>query len=223
MRRPATSRQRISLEKTGEEGKTMFLADGKLYVLGGDKDPGIKLKTPYPGMPTSTTALQENNTAWGCGGYKPGTGGWGSRIAAYDFTTGKDLWVHAEEKPINARAIGLAGGKLFFYAEKSRIGCLDASTGRLLWSNSEESVLASLEHAPFLATNSSYGLMCTPQAVYIARAPEWPCRPRTAACCGKKRRTVAAAAFRQSTCSWSAASSVPVSEASSGVIVCWSL
>lgn len=156
----------ISLEKTGEEGKTMFLSEGVLCVLGGRKDPVVNLPKPYPGSLTALTVKMAN---------RPAAPQWlnccGHRIGAYDATTGKDLWVHAEEKPADPRAMGSANGKVVFYAENSRIGCLDLRSGKLLWSNAEEAVLAALESLPYPAggLGSPYGLMCTPEVVYISR------------------------------------------------------
>lgn len=147
----------IALDKTGEEGKWIALSDGVLFALGGDKDPAVKLSaTTYPGVVTSVVPQTKAII------------GMGKKIAAFDAGTGKDLWVHEEDKPIEARCLAISAGKLFFYSEQSRAGCLDGRTGRLLWTNADAQVLAAFADGPW-KENTPYGVMATPDAVYISR------------------------------------------------------
>lgn len=59
----------------------------------------------------------------------------GKRLAAYDLKTGTLAWEHLEKNGIDAHAVSISDGRLFFFAGDTRAAALEAGTGKELWSN----------------------------------------------------------------------------------------
>ena len=146
----------------------MALQDGVLYVQAGDQ-----------AAPAKTTEVRSEGDHWSWGSLSPGyyqqprvPWGFGRHLAAFDMEAKKTLWTHTEPQLIDARALGLGGGRLFFYAPDSRIGCLETASGRLRWKNDDPEVLAKIEQPgqQLVSTpgfRSSCSLLCTEQVLFF--------------------------------------------------------
>ncbi|HNR32091.1 MAG TPA: PQQ-binding-like beta-propeller repeat protein, partial [Candidatus Hydrogenedentes bacterium] len=131
---------RIRLPDLSGEWKWMALDDGVLYVLEGKtRDPGqitvVRSENPAWSWEELSTGYYEDRIPWG----------FGNAVAAFDVTHGKLLWVRWEDAPIDARAMALGDGKVFFYAPDARLGALDARTGEVVWTNEDPEIRALIE------------------------------------------------------------------------------
>ncbi len=145
----------------------MALTDGVVYAQASDK----------PG-PAVTTRVSSDRDHWSWAELSPGyytervPWGFGRHLGAYDLKTRTTLWTHTEPEPIDSRAIGMCGDRLYFYAPDSRIGCLDATTGELLWTNGDPETLEKIEQAgKGLASTPGFRstcmLLCTPDVLFF--------------------------------------------------------
>jgi outer membrane protein assembly factor BamB len=159
---PETGEEKDRLAIPGVKGewKWMAMQDGLLYVLAGPtKDPA------------ETTVVRSEFTHWSWGELSKGyyekrvPWGLGTTVGAYDLKERKLLWRHEESKPIDARAMAMGGGRLFFYGPDSRAGCLDARSGKLVWANADAQVRDLIEQ-PGRGLTSTPGFRTECYALY---------------------------------------------------------
>jgi len=157
---------RISVPEISGEWKWIALQDGVLYVLaGGEKDR------------PETTVVRSPRAHWSwfelSNGYyeKRVPWGFGTTVGAYDVKQKRTLWHHAEEKPVDSRAMVMGGGKVFLYCPDAHTRCLDASSGTVLWTNADKKVLDLIEQ-PGQGLSSTPGFKTTCFSLYT---PEGIC------------------------------------------------
>lgn len=108
--------------------KWMAIENGVLFALVGEqeqRDPTITQswdKHGWPWNPLSPGYNQPEHT-WG----------YGRTILAIATTTGRVLWSHREEQPIDSRALCLSDGRLYAFRFGEYLVSLDLETGRELW------------------------------------------------------------------------------------------
>lgn len=145
------------------------LDDGVLYGVVGAEQPRE--------APIGRT-LSQHGWPWGAlgKGYDPKREfGWGfSRtLLSVEVKTKKILWTYRAEHPIDARAVCMNGGRIYFYCRGKALGCLDARNGRLLWKTTSPELLEGIgeddkaqAHTSGWAT-SAY-MTCSDQAIVFA-------------------------------------------------------
>ena len=139
---PETGEEKGRIEVEGITGgwNWMAMKDGVLYVQAGDEP-----------TPAETTKVASGRDHWSWASLSPGyyadrvPWGFGRHLAARDLKEGRTLWTHTEPQPIDSRALGIWGDRLFLYAPDSRIGCLDARSGEVVWTNEDTATLGKLE------------------------------------------------------------------------------
>jgi outer membrane protein assembly factor BamB len=108
--------------------KWMALEDGVLYTLIGEqeqKDPVSRQRRKqhgWPWMPLSKGFNQPQHP-WG----------FGRNVLAIDPKSKKVLWSHREKEKIDARAMCMKNGRIYFYRHEVFLVCLDAKTGKTVW------------------------------------------------------------------------------------------
>jgi len=157
-------KDRVRIPELKGEWKWIALADGILYALLGEaKDP------------PQTHLVRSNSMAWSWDDLSPGyyeervPWGFGTTILAYELDRKKVLWVHAEEAPLDSRAMVIGDGKIFFYGPDSHVGCVNAKTGRLLWTNGDP-LIRELVEEPGKGLTSTPGFRTTCFCLYTPRA-----------------------------------------------------
>ena len=116
---------RITMPSISGEWKWMVKQGDTLYVMAGKKEPGTQL-------------MKGDRTygGWSWADLSPGyygpqvPYGFGDTVAAYDMKEERLLWKHAEEKPIDSRALAMRDGKFFLYCPESHLRCLSAETAK---------------------------------------------------------------------------------------------
>jgi len=119
---------------TGEAfWKWMALDGGVLYAMVGGDEPEYTVIT-----------RQHNWGGWSWGDFPKGTTddqipwGFGCTVFAMDPSSGKLLWHHREESPIDSRGMCMRDGRLIIHRYGAYLACLDAKTGRTLWRRTKE-------------------------------------------------------------------------------------
>jgi outer membrane protein assembly factor BamB len=113
--------------------KWMALDHGVLYAMVGGNEPEYSVIT-----------RRNNWGGWSWGDFPKGTNdeqipwGFGRTLMAVDPTSGKLLWHHREEEPIDSRGICMRNGRLIVHRYGAYLACLDAKTGRTLWRRTKE-------------------------------------------------------------------------------------
>jgi outer membrane protein assembly factor BamB len=108
------------------ECRWLMLQEGILVAVLGQRPPVKSLRT-YPA-----------DTHKGSGGNFPIEQQWfenydlGSELAAFDASTGRQLWRLAANQ-IDPAKTAITAGRVFFYADRSYASCLDLKTGKTLW------------------------------------------------------------------------------------------
>jgi len=144
--------------EAAEEGywKWIALDGGVLYALLGGRDPEAEV-------------IKRGRTqgAWGWDELSKGyyeaqyPWGYGQTLVALEPKTGKILWTHREEKPIDSRALCLANGRLFLHSEGAFVACLDQRSGQVLWKNEDPELLAAIAEP----NDAGLGFKTTPYAL----------------------------------------------------------
>ncbi len=153
----------------GGAWKWMALQGGVLYAMLGEAeqpDETIKGTRKLPGWPWSGLGGKYDKRAaysWG----------FGHTLVAIDPQTKKIRWSRQEPETIDGRAIGMSGGRIFYYCHPKLLACLDATDGKTLWRTSQPKVLQAIgEHDgaqnPRLGFSSTSYLKCSDQAIYFA-------------------------------------------------------
>ncbi|MHC4877123.1 MAG: outer membrane protein assembly factor BamB family protein [Planctomycetota bacterium] len=70
--------------------------------------------------------------------------GHGRTLVAIDRKSGKLLWNYRDEEFLDARAVCMKNGRIYFCTPEKFLGCVDASNGKLLWKNTDEDLLAAI-------------------------------------------------------------------------------
>jgi outer membrane protein assembly factor BamB len=104
---------------------------------------------------------------------------YGNVVVAYNLTTRAEAWRRTLGARIDSREVGIANGRLFFYARGERVGCLNAATGDSGWSQRDATMLSQLEaNTPSGSANwtvyPSGGFLCSPYGVYICSPDDDP-------------------------------------------------
>lgn len=147
----------------GPVWKWMALEKGILYALVGEKEKPVE--------PVKTGAFRGAGWPW----WKTPdyAFGFGRTVLAMDVATKTIVWSHRDQDPIDSRAMGMAGGRIFIYSHKKFLGALDAATGKVQWKSSDEAALAAIgehdaaQHWMKGYSASSYA-KATDQAIYFA-------------------------------------------------------
>jgi len=70
--------------------------------------------------------------------------GSGRTLAAIDPATKKILWTHSEEDYVDARAVCMKNGRIYYYSPGKFLACVHAATGQVAWKNSDEDLLKAI-------------------------------------------------------------------------------
>jgi len=150
--------------------KWMALSDGVLYALIGPAEPLDKV---------AKWRLGRHGWPWGgiSKGYNARSYTWGfsRKLLAMNAKTGKVLWTHTADLPIDSRSLCMAAGRMFMCTFGKRLTCLDAKTGRTLWrrTNDKDADLFKAigdyrpGHGYIGGWKSTVYLKCTDKAVYF--------------------------------------------------------
>jgi outer membrane protein assembly factor BamB len=147
----------------------MALQDGVLYALVGKEephDPTLKGDRKARGWPWGGPLGKGYNS-------KSYPWGFGQTLIAVDAATKRVLWTHREAELLDARAMCMADGRIYFYSHGKHLGCLDASTGKVRWRNSAPEMLAAIGEHKFAQnpregfSTSSY-VKANDKALYFA-------------------------------------------------------
>ncbi|NUQ60953.1 MAG: PQQ-binding-like beta-propeller repeat protein [Pirellulales bacterium] len=168
----ATGELRDEIVSNAEDGavwKWIALSEGVLYALVGKDetpDPTVRGDRKARGWPWGPPLGQGYNS-------KRYPWGFGQTILAIDPASKKVLWRHRETDPLDARAMAMAAGRIFFYSHASFLGALNAKTGEVLWRTSEPGILEAIgEHRfaqnPTEGFSTSTYLKCNDMALYFA-------------------------------------------------------
>ncbi|MEO1972034.1 MAG: PQQ-binding-like beta-propeller repeat protein, partial [Pirellulaceae bacterium] len=167
---PQTGDQQSVIRLPGVAGdwKWMVMKGDVLYVLAGNKDPGVQsMKGDRSFGGWSWADLSEGYYArprvpWGMG----------HTLAAYDLTKEELIWIYNAEKPIDARGLSMGEDRISVYSPDLHFRALDLKTGEVLWTNSEEDVLGLVEQpGQGLTSTPGFRTAClvlfTPDALII--------------------------------------------------------
>ncbi len=132
---------RIQIPGLEGDWKWMAMKDGVLYAMAGDKGGQAKvIKGDRNFGGWSWADLSEGYYA------KPRVPwGFGNKLAAYKLDDKRVLWEHAEDTPIDSRAIAMRDNKLFLYCPTSHLRSLNNQTGKTEWTNSSYATLNLIE------------------------------------------------------------------------------
>jgi outer membrane protein assembly factor BamB len=163
-------KREIALKEDGPVWKWMALVDGVLYALVGKDetpDPTVKGDRKARGWPWGGTALGKGYNS------KDYPWGFGQTVLAVDPATGKVLWRHKEEEPLDTRAMCMAAGRIFFFSHNKFLAALDAKTGKELWRTTDKDTLAAVgEHKfaqnPTEGFSTSAYVKCNDKGLYFA-------------------------------------------------------
>jgi len=113
--------------------KWMSLEGGILHALVGKDeapDPDARWRSENHGWPWDgiSKGYNRNEYEWG----------FAATLFAIDAATGKVLWHHREERPIDGRATVRKGDRLFIGRFGEYLACLDAGTGSEVWRRTAE-------------------------------------------------------------------------------------
>jgi len=140
--------------------KWMALSGGLLYGLVGDSTQFDRTWTGVPG-------------AYDSAFYR-----YGNVVAAFDAATGQERWRKTLGARIDSRDIGIADGKLFYYARGQRVGCLNAASGDSLWSQTDASILSQLEDnsrgGTSWTTYPTSGFLCSSYGIFACDPDDIP-------------------------------------------------
>lgn len=137
-------RREIIVPKDISDGpvwKWMAMQDDVLYALVGNLE--IKVET----MRSARRGL--GHWPWGMWkghDYKdPRTAfGHGRTFVAIDRKTGKLLWHYRDDEFLDARAVCMKNGLIYFCSPERFLGAINAKTGKLAWKNTDEDLLAAI-------------------------------------------------------------------------------
>jgi outer membrane protein assembly factor BamB len=167
---PETGEERGEIRLPGVTGewKWMVMKDGVLYVLTGNKDPGVQtMKGDRSFGGWSWADLSQGYYA------KPRVPwGMGHTLAAWDMQEQKLLWKHTEDKPIDARGMSMGDDRISLYVPDQHFRMLNLETGEILWTNDDKEVLELIEQpGQGLISTPGFRTMCmtlyTPDALII--------------------------------------------------------
>ncbi|MCX6904058.1 MAG: PQQ-binding-like beta-propeller repeat protein [Verrucomicrobia bacterium] len=160
-----------AVEAGGTFWKWMALENGVLYALIGEqeeRDPVIRAKSEnhgWPWNPLSPGYNKEENT-WG----------FGRTLLAIDPATGRVLWRHQEQEPVDGRALCLRNNRIYAFRFGAYLTCLDTSTGHETWRKTKDNApdlfrsLGQFSKRQDWRTNwrTTAYLRCSDQALYFA-------------------------------------------------------
>lgn len=95
---------------------------------------------------------------------------YGTRITAFNISTGASVWSVTDPVRIDSREIGISAGKLYYFALGTRIVALNATTGSQLWETRNATVISLLMNRPGGGTDpvgSASGFLCSPSGLFI--------------------------------------------------------
>ncbi len=153
---------------TGPVWKWMAMEDGVLYALVGRQEfrdktlRGTRTAAGWPWKPM-TQGYDQQEYPWG----------FGRTFFAVDLKTKRVLWTHVEKDAVDARAVAMKGGRIYYYSHPKFLACLDAKQGKPAWRNRDPKLLEAIGptlHAqrPDWGFSSSSYLKCSDQAIYFA-------------------------------------------------------
>lgn len=125
----------------GPVWKWMALADGVLYALVGHEEVRPQTqRSEVPGL---------GHWPWGMWqGHEyadPRTNfGFGRTLVAIDPATKKVVWHHRQEDFIDARAVCMRNGRIYFYSPGKFLACLDAANGKPVWKNDSRDLMEAI-------------------------------------------------------------------------------
>lgn len=167
-----TGELRAEIVTTPDDGvvwKWMALVGKTLYALVGDAeapDPtvrGDRRARGWPWGPPLGRGYNNKEYPWG----------FGRTLLAVDVESKKVLWRHQEEDPIDARAMSMAHGRIFFYCHPTCLGAVDAASGSVLWRNTDAELMRAIgphlfAQNPKEGFSTSNYVKCNDRAVYFA-------------------------------------------------------
>lgn len=125
----------------GPVWKWMGISDGVLYALVGNPEVSVEtIRSARRGLGHWPWGMWEGHD------YKdPRTAfGFGRTFVAVDLKTQEILWHYRDEEFLDARAVCMKSGRLFFYCPETFLGCLNTADGQLLWKNSDDDLLEAI-------------------------------------------------------------------------------
>jgi outer membrane protein assembly factor BamB len=156
--------------------KWIALDRGVLYGLVGEQepqDPDARWRRTAHGWPWSDMSRGYNDPKrlWGLG----------KTLVAFDAQSKQVLWSRHEDPPIDSRALGMSGGRIYYTAFGRYVACLDAKTGSPVWRRTAEKdpeVFRAIgpyrpEQGPIQGWKTNLYLKCTEKALYFV-GPEVP-------------------------------------------------
>ncbi|MBM4017846.1 MAG: hypothetical protein FJ288_05875 [Planctomycetes bacterium] len=172
---PATGRVMGELKAPADqtEGpfwKWMALDGGTLLALVGKPDPldpDARWKSTNHGWPWTGISQGYNKSEYEWGFAKD--------LLALDPKTGKVLWRHHEDEPMDSRALALKAGRVYVASFGKYLAALDAATGRELWRRTAQRDRDLFEaigpyrpgHGYVGGWKSTVYLKCTEKALYL--------------------------------------------------------
>jgi outer membrane protein assembly factor BamB len=167
---PQTGTEQDTIRLSGVSGdwKWMVMKDDVLFVLAGNKDPGVQsMKGDRSFGGWSWADLSEGyysrpRVPWGMG----------HTLAAYDLKKQKLIWIYNAKKPIDSRGLSMGEDRISVYSPDLHFRALDLKTGEVLWTNSQEDVLDLVEQpGQGLTSTPGFRTAClvlfTPDALII--------------------------------------------------------
>ncbi|MBN2022318.1 MAG: PQQ-binding-like beta-propeller repeat protein [Pirellulales bacterium] len=155
-------------EADGPVWKWMALDDGVLYaVVGGEelRDATLRGASTHAGWPWQpmTPGYDRPDYPWG----------FGRTMFAMDLATREVRWLHTEKEPIDARAVAMRGGRIYFYSHPNWLACREAATGKEIWRTADSELLKAIgPHDRAQLYNKGFSsqtyLMCGEGALYFA-------------------------------------------------------
>ncbi len=162
---------------SGPSWKWMALEGGVVYGLVGKKE-----------ETDSTIRWDRNKGGWPWRPMSPGYDaeeypwGFGHTFFAIDLKSKRTLWIHAEDDPIDTRAVCMKNDRIYYYSHRNFVACLDASRGKSIWRTADPKLLEAIG-PHFQAQTWQWGfsstsyVKCSDKAIYFAG----PQRPRLVA------------------------------------------
>ncbi|NUQ66493.1 MAG: PQQ-binding-like beta-propeller repeat protein, partial [Pirellulales bacterium] len=70
--------------------------------------------------------------------------GFGRTFLAIDPSSRKVLWSHREEEFVDARAVAMKSGRIYFYSPQKHLACLDLASRKVAWRNASQDLLEAI-------------------------------------------------------------------------------
>lgn len=167
---PQTGEETGAIRIPGVDGewKWMVLNEGVLYVLAGNKDPGVlttKGDRAFGGWSWADLSkgyYSKPHVPWG----------FGQTLAAYDLQKKQLVWKHTEDTPIDSRAMSLGNERIYLYCPEQHLRGLNLNTGAVEWTNADPELLKLIEEpGQRLISTPGFRTACltvfTPKALII--------------------------------------------------------